>query len=72
MKLSDLRKGDIVTYANGTKNYVNHPERYEKNYTQNFINFGLDHNFTIMRIQRYRKVLCFYILTTLFKRRYKW
>ena len=33
MKLDDLQVGDIVTYANGRKNYVNHPDRYYKNYT---------------------------------------
>lgn len=72
MKLDDLQVGDIVTYANGRKNYVNHPDRYYKNYTQNFSNFGLGYEFCIMKVQRYKKILGFYILKTIFKRKQNW
>lgn len=70
MELSDLRRGDIVTYASGRTNYVNKPQNYEINYTKKLTNIGLGPDFTIMKIQRYKKVLCFYILVTIFKRKF--
>lgn len=72
MKLEDLQIGDIVTYANGRKNYVNHPERYSKNYTNNLSNYGLGYEFNIVKVQRYKKILFFYVLCTIFKTKYTW
>ena len=38
MKVKDIKKGDIVTYTHGIKNYVNKPEKYHKYFNKNFNN----------------------------------
>ena len=67
MKVKDIKKGDIVTYTHGIKNYVNKPEKYHKYFNKNFNNKTLD--FDIEKIQRYVKCLWFYRLKTIYKRK---
>lgn len=67
MKIEDIRKGDIVTYQDGKTNNVNKPYKYRLYFTEDFINEIL--NLEIVKIQRYKKVLWFYILKTIYKRR---
>lgn len=67
MKVTDIRKGDIVTYRDGRTNNVNHPESYKKWFNRNFENKAYE-TLDIMKIQRYVKCLCFYRLKTIYKR----
>lgn len=67
MKVTDIRKGDIVTYLNGRINYVNNPENYHKWFNDNFNNKILE--LDIAKIQRYVKCLWFYRLKTIYKRK---
>ena len=68
MKVKDIKFGDIVTYRSGRINHVNNPYNYHQHFNNNFENKGLSSDFDIMRIQRYKKVLCFYILKTIYRR----
>lgn len=68
MRIKDIKKGDVVTYRNGKTNNVNDLYNY-----MNYFNDDFKHNknakFDIMKIQRYKKVLCFYKLKTIYKRK---
>ena len=68
MKVTDIRRGDIVTYRDGSKNHVNKPKRYKCWYYNDFTNKNKDSNKDIKKIQRYVKFLCFYRLKTIYKR----
>lgn len=68
MKINDIKKGDIVTYRNGRTNNVNKPNNYKAYYYKNFTHRELGSNFDIVKIQRYVKFLCFYVLKTIYKR----
>ena len=68
MKITDIRKGDIVTYKNKRINIVNHPDRYHYWFNEDFKNPRLNRGFNIMKIQRYVKFLCFYRLKTIYER----
>lgn len=68
MKLEDIRKGDIVTYHDGTVNHVNKPYRYKRWFNEKFINIRCE-NFQIVKIQRYVKCLWFYRLKTIYERK---
>lgn len=69
MKVEDIKKGDIITYRNGKINRVNKPFKYHMYYSSDFKNYGLYSGFDIMKIQRLKKVLCFYILKTIYRRK---
>lgn len=66
--INEIKKGDIVTYRNGRVNNVNQPEHYKMHYNSSFQNTGLYSGFDIMKIQRYKKVLWFYLLKTIYVR----
>ena len=68
MKVTDIRKGDIVTYRNRRVNNVNKPERYWTYFDNDFKNINYGRGMEIMKIQRYVKFLCFYRLKTIYKR----
>ena len=68
MKITDIRKGDIVTYKSGRINYVNKVKNYHYYFNDDFKNPALNRGFTIMKIERYVKFLCFYRLKTIYKR----
>ena len=69
MKVYDIKTGDIITYRSGRKNNVNNPYRYFKYFNDNFENKTKGIDFDIMKIQRYVKILWFYKLKTLYRRR---
>lgn len=71
MKITDIRKGDIVTYKSGRINIVNKPKMYHYYFNEDFKNPTLNRGFNIMKIQRYVKFLCFYRLKTIYKRNEK-
>lgn len=60
-------KGDIVTYSNGYTKYINKPDRYERYFDDDYINPTYD--LKIMKIQRFVKVLWFYKLRTIYRRK---
>lgn len=62
--LSLIKKGDIVTYDNGKRNFVNKPFKYQMYFDTNMYNSNL--NLRIIKIQRYIKVLWFYKLKTIY------
>ena len=68
MKITDIKKGDIITYRSGRVNNVNKPGNYHYYFNDNFTNRTKGSNFDIMKIQRYVKFLCFYRLKTIYKR----
>ena len=67
MKVADIKKGDIITYQYGKKNYVNRPDKYHYYFDEEFKNrySGLKIN----KIQRYEKFLFGYRLRTIYKRK---
>ena len=62
--LSLIKKGDIVTYDSGKRNFVNKPFKYQMYFDTNMYNSNL--NLRIIKIQRYIKVLWFYKLKTIY------
>ena len=68
MLVTDIRKGDIITYQNGICKYVNKPYKYHQYFDDDFNNPTLGRGFNIVKIQRYVKGLCFYKLKTIYKR----
>lgn len=66
MKVEDIKRGDIITYQNGKKTYVNRPDKYRYYFNDDFYNIMA--NKKINKIQRYVKCLWFYKLKTLYKR----
>lgn len=60
-------KGDIVTYSSGVVKFINKPDRYERYFDDDYINPTLD--LKIMTIQRFVKVLWFYKLKTIYRRK---
>lgn len=68
MKVSEIKKGDIVTYRSGRVNHVNNPGNYHYWYNDDFKNRQFGSAFEIMTIQRYIKFLFFYRLVTIYKR----
>lgn len=68
MKITDIKKGDIITYRNGRVNYVNKPYKYHEWYTKDFQHKEFGCSFDIMKIEQYVKFLCFYRLKTIYKR----
>ncbi len=65
-----LQKGDLVTYRNGQTNYVNREDRYATYYDDELNNYGLGRTYSIVKVQRYVKFLCFYRLKTIWERGY--
>lgn len=70
MKISDIKKGDIVYYRNGGINYVNKPYQYCRFFNDDFKNIEMQ-RYEIEKIQRYVKCLWFYRLKTIYKRKNK-
>ncbi len=66
MKQIKYKKGDIVTYSSGVVKCINRPERYQFYFDDNYYNAS--YHLKIVKIQRYVKFLCFYILKTIYKR----
>jgi hypothetical protein len=62
--LSLIKKGDIVTYDSGKRNFVNKPFKYQMYFDTNMYNSNL--NLRIIKIQRYIKVLWFYKLKNIY------
>lgn len=62
--LSLIKKGDIVIYDSGKRNFVNKPFKYQMYFDTNMYNSNL--NLRIIKIQRYIKVLWFYKLKTIY------
>lgn len=71
MKITDIRKGDIVTYRGGRINNVNKPKKYYEWYGTDFKHIKWNEYHDIIKIQRYVKFLCFYRLKTIYKRNEK-
>ena len=69
MKVSDIKKGDIITYNSGRVNYVNHPYNYSLYFDDDFVNIEMRKRYKIVKIQRYKKILGIYILKTIYKRK---
>lgn len=65
-----LQKGDLVTYRNGQTNYVNREDRYATYYDDELNNYGLGRTYSIVKVQRYVKFLCFYKLKIIWERGY--
>lgn len=61
-----FEKGDIITYSNGNKKCVNRPDRYEKYFDDDYCN--PIYHLKIVKVQRYKKILGFYILKTIYSR----
>jgi hypothetical protein len=59
-----IKKGDIITYDSGKRNFVNKPFKYQMYFDTNMYNSNL--NLRIIKIQRYIKVLWFYKLKTIY------
>lgn len=68
MKIGDIRKGDIITYRCGRINYVNKPLKYKYWFDEQFKHVEFDSSDDIVKIQRYKKFLCFYRLKTIYER----
>lgn len=66
--INEIKKGDIVTYRCGRVNNVNNPDNYKKYFNNNFENPKFGKWMDIMKIQRYKKVLWFYVLKTIYVR----
>ncbi len=69
MNIIDIEKGDIVFYRNGKTNLVRRPKQYKKWYDDNFNHKEIANDYDIMKIKRYVKILCFYRLKTIYKRK---
>ena len=63
-----IKKGDIVFYRNGKTNTVKKPYNYQKYFSYNLNNI-FDYNYDIVKVKRYYKILCFYRLKTIYKRK---
>lgn len=63
-----IKKGDIVYYRNGKTNIVKKPHNYQKYYNY-VLNNRFDNNYDIFKVKRYYKLLCFYVLKTVYKRK---
>lgn len=59
-------KGDLITYSNGQKKYINKPDKYYKYFDNNYYNPIYD--LQIVKIQRWIKCFCFYKLKTIYER----
>lgn len=68
MTIKDIKKGDIVTYRSGRVNIVNKPGQYHYWFNKDFKNREFGCGFDIMKIQRYKKILWFYVLKTIYVR----
>lgn len=68
MKITDIRKGDIITYRSGRTNNVNNPYNYYRYFNEDFKNPTFGKRFDIIKIQRYVKILWFYQLKTIYKK----
>ena len=69
MEISDLKSGDIILYRNGIEHYVNDNKmfRYIKYFNKDLTNKE-KHQYDIMKVQRYKRFLCFYRKKTLYVR----
>ena len=72
MKIFNIMKlmpGDILTYRNGQEHYVNKNklDNYRHFYKKDF-RHKYNSEIDIMKIQRYTKILFFYILKTIYRR----
>lgn len=67
MKPRDINRGDIVTYRSGRINHVNKPFKYKNWYTDDFKHKEFGSGYDIVKVQRYVKILCFYILKTIYE-----
>ena len=66
--VDELKRGDIVVYRNGRINYVNRPIKYANWFKEDFKSLEsplLD----IVEVKRYVKILWFYKLKTIYKRK---
>lgn len=70
IKITEIERGDIVTYRDGSINYVNKLWKYHKWFSKDFENMRWD-VLAIVKVQRYVKCLWFYRLKTIYKRRTK-
>jgi len=68
MKVSDIRNGDTLTYRNGRIHSVNHSVNYKNYYDEDF-NHLIDHRYDIMKIERYNKVLFFYLKKVIYEKK---
>ena len=68
VRIKDIKKGDLITYRNGKTNNVNNPYNYMIYFNDNFKS-NKNANFDIMKIQRYTKLIYFYKLKTIYKRK---
>lgn len=69
IKVNEIKKGDIVIYRSGRINIVNNPGHYHYYFNNNFENISKGPDFDILEIKRYVKLLCFYRLATVYRRR---
>ncbi len=65
----ELKKGDLVIYRYKRMNYVNKPYKYQMWFTDDFKHREYGKASDIMEVKRYVKVLWFYKLKTIYKRR---
>lgn len=63
--MKKYKKGDKVTYSNGYTKYINRPESFYKYFDDEFYNY--DYDLKIIKIQRYIKILFFYVLITIYR-----
>lgn len=66
--VDELKRGDVVTYRNGRINCVNRPGKYSNWFNKDFKSLEsplLD----IVEVKRYVKILWFYKLKTIYKRK---
>ena len=67
--ISELQKGDLVIYRYGRTNFVNKPYKYEQWFNDDFKHIEYGKSSDIMEIKRYKKILGFYRLKTIYKRK---
>lgn len=67
--VDELKRGDIVIYRNGHINHVNYPKNYHSWYNKDFNQLESKRWLDIVEIKRYVKVLWFYKLKTIYKRK---
>lgn len=67
--VNEIKKGDMVVYRSGRINYVNKPRRYKEYFNEDFQNPALGFRYDIIEIKRYVKILGFYKLKTIYKRK---
>lgn len=65
--IKELRNRDILTYRSKKIHAVNNYKRYASFYNDN-LRHKTDSSLDIMKVQRYKKILFFYILKTIYKR----